>query len=48
MKVQICEVVYQLYLLPTVKITYDKFLNGNYELIFCFLKWEIVFYKESE
>jgi len=37
---ELSEVVSQLYLLPTIKITYDRWLNGRYELIFSFLKWE--------
>jgi hypothetical protein len=32
----------QFYVIPTIKITYDRFLNGDYEVIFCFLKWEFV------
>jgi hypothetical protein len=39
---ELSEVVSQLYLLPTIKITYDRWLNGRYELIFSFLKWEFV------
>ncbi len=45
MKIQICEVAYQLYLVPTVKVTHDIWLNGSYELIFSFLKWELVISK---
>jgi len=42
-QIQIDEIVAQCYILPTVKITYDRWLNGKYELIFSFLKWELVF-----
>ena len=43
MKIRIDDVVYQLYLLPFLKITYNKWLNGDYELILGWLKWQIVF-----
>ena len=33
MKIRIYKVGYQFYLLPYIKITYSRFLNGNYELI---------------
>jgi hypothetical protein len=33
MKVYIHKIDSQLYLLPFVKVTYDKVLNGDYELI---------------
>lgn len=33
MKISIHKIDSQLYLLPFVKITYDKVLNGHYELI---------------
>lgn len=46
MKVEINQILCQLYLLPTVKITHDKWLNGRYEFIICFLKWELAVYKE--
>lgn len=32
----------QIYLTPYLKVTHDKFLNGNYELIIGWLKWELV------
>lgn len=48
MKVEICEVMGQLYLAPAIKITHDPWLNGRKELILCFLKWELVFYKEVQ
>jgi len=34
-------IVDQVYLIPTVKVTHDRFLNGNLEILFCWLKWEI-------
>lgn len=43
MKIFTSEVWGQIYLLPYVKITHDKTLNGDYELIIGWLKWEIVF-----
>jgi hypothetical protein len=45
MRIEINEIICQLYFLPTVKVTYDTSLNGRKELILCFLKWEFVFYK---
>lgn len=32
----------QVYLLPYLKITHSRHLNGDYEIIFGWLKWEIV------
>lgn len=43
MKVTRCKVWGQIYLLPYIKITYDRTLNGDLELIIGWLKWEIVF-----
>jgi hypothetical protein len=43
MKVNIVEVGYQIYLTPYVKLTTSRFLNGNYELIIGWLKWQITF-----
>ena len=34
---------YQFSITPYVKITYDTRLNGDYELIFGWLKWELIF-----
>jgi hypothetical protein len=48
MRIEINEIICQLYLLPTVKVTYDKWLNGRYEVIICFLKWELSIYKEKK
>ena len=43
MKVLKAEVWGQIYLLPYIKITYTRNLNGNLELIVGWLKWELVF-----
>lgn len=48
MKIEICSIFGQLYLLPTIKITYDTWLNGKKELILCFLKWELVVYVNKD
>lgn len=48
MKVFICRIMAQVYLLPYIKITHDKWLNGNYELIIGWLKWELVISKEAK
>ena len=42
MKFNIYTAVGQLHLLPYIGITYSKYLNGNYELFFGWLKHEIV------
>jgi hypothetical protein len=41
MRIEIYEVGYQVYLLPTIKITHTRFLNGDYEIILGLFKWEI-------
>jgi hypothetical protein len=42
MNVEISKVDYQFYLLPYLKITTNKFLNGRYELIIGWLNKEII------
>ena len=42
MKISISKIWGQVYLLPFIKITHDKFLNGNYEFIIGWLKWELM------
>ena len=42
MKINSYEVMYQMYLLPYIKITHDRFLNGSYELIIGWFNREIV------
>lgn len=41
MKLELNTTESQLYVLPYIKITHDKWLNGNYELIFGWLKWDM-------
>ena len=41
MKIISTTVLYQFYIVPTIRITYSRFLNGNYELSFIWGKWEI-------
>ena len=50
MKVQLFRVSAQAYLLPTAKITYDKWLNGYYELQFIWFNRGVSFMlgKEDE
>jgi hypothetical protein len=43
MKVSIATVGYQTYLTPYVKVTTSRFLNGDYEFIVGWLKWQIIF-----
>jgi len=42
MKTTICKIYGQVYLLPFVKITHTRKLNGNLEFIIGWLKWELV------
>ena len=42
MKVIYSETEDQIYLLPYIKITHNRILNGHLELIIGWLKWEIV------
>lgn len=43
MKLEIAKIVDQLYILPYMKITYSKELNGNYEFILGWLNYQISF-----
>lgn len=43
MKIIKSEVCDQIYLLPYIKITYTRDLNGDLEMTVGWLKWEIVF-----
>ena len=45
MKIRLDQVVCQIYVLPYIKITYDKFLNGRYEFIIGWLNYELIFMK---
>jgi len=42
MKINFCKVAYQIYLLPYIKITHNRFLNGSYELIIGWFNREII------
>ena len=42
-KTKIYTVYGQIYLLPYIKLTHSRKLNGGLELIIGWLKWEIVF-----
>lgn len=42
MKITKSEVCDQIYLLPYIKITYIRDLNGDLEMIVGWLKWELV------
>jgi hypothetical protein len=35
------QIMYQVYLIPTIKFTYDKALNGYKSIEFIWLKWGI-------
>ena len=41
MKIRTHKIAYQSYLIPFIKITYDKMLNGDYELIIGWLNMEL-------
>jgi hypothetical protein len=41
MKIQFNNIAYQFYLVPTIKVTDDKFLFGYYGIEFIWLKWGI-------
>ena len=41
MKISIDEVMCQAYITPYVKVTHDKTLTGNYELIIGWLRWQL-------
>lgn len=43
MKLTISKVWGQVYLLPYIKLTHTRTLNGNLELIVGWLKWELIF-----
>jgi hypothetical protein len=47
MKLSLSHIWGQMYLLPFVKVTHDRFLNGDLELIIGWLKWEIVISSNS-
>jgi len=34
-------IAYQIYIIPTIKITHNKFLNGAYAIELIWLKWGI-------
>jgi len=42
MKIEICDISYQMYIIPFVKITHDRSLNEDYEIIFGWLSIEII------
>jgi len=42
MKIEISKILGQIYLLPFIKITHDKYLYGGYEFIIGWLKWELI------
>jgi len=42
MKISLATVMSQIYVLPYIKVTHDKWLNGDYELIIGWLKWQLV------
>ena len=42
MKINLDTVDSQIYVTPYINITYSRRLNGNYELIIGWLKWQLV------
>lgn len=43
MRISISSIWGQVYILPFIKLTHTRTLNGNLEFIIGWLKWEIVF-----
>ena len=43
MKLEVFSVASQIYLVPTIKITHDRWLNGWHEVQFIWLKWGVSF-----
>lgn len=41
MKLEFAKIVDQIYVLPYIKLTYTRNLNGNYEFIIGWLNWQI-------
>jgi len=41
MDIELEQIWGQVYILPFVKVTHDKYLNGNYEFIIGWLKWQL-------
>ena len=41
MKIEFFTVAYQMYLIPTIKITHSKVLYGHRDIEFIWLKWGI-------
>jgi hypothetical protein len=42
MKINLDTVYSQIYVTPYAKITHNRILNGDYELIIGWLKWQLV------
>jgi hypothetical protein len=42
MKISIDKVMYQTYILPYIKVTHNKWLNGDYELIIGWINYQFV------
>jgi hypothetical protein len=42
MKISISTIVSQIYIIPYIKITYDRFLNGDLELCVGWINKEVV------
>jgi hypothetical protein len=42
MKISLDIVMSQIYVFPYIKITHDRWLNGDYEFIIGWLKWQLV------
>ena len=49
MKIEIIKIAYQIYLLPTIKLTQDPMLYGYRSIEFIWLKWSIeIFIKPKQ
>lgn len=43
MKITTCKIVSQFYLLPSIKITHERWLNGDLEIIFSWFNRSLIF-----
>lgn len=42
MRIELYTVAYQIYVTPYIKVTHSKLLNGHYEFIIGWLKWQLI------
>lgn len=42
MKLSAAFILHQIYLTPYLSVTHDRMLNGDYEIIIGWLKWQLI------